>query len=78
MHPSRSTGVVEMAREEGPTGNVGDPHRRGVAALDAVTGRRAMRESERPIVVVKPGNAGGAKGPRFWVLLKKARTGRLA
>ena len=29
-----------------------------------------MWESERPIVLVKPGNAGGGKGPCFWVLVE--------
>lgn len=77
-HPRRSTGVVRMAREEGPPRNVGGPQLRGVAALDAGLGRQELWESERSIVAVKPGNAGGAKGPHFWVLSKKPRTGRLA
>ncbi len=29
-----------------------------------------MWESERPIVPLKPGNAGGGKGPCFWVLVE--------
>lgn len=77
-HPLWSTGVVGMACEKGPLRNVGGLHRRGVAALNVGIGRRAVQESERPIVPMKPGNAGGGKGPRFWVLLKETRTGRLA
>jgi hypothetical protein len=30
----------------------------------------ALRESERAIVLAKPGNAGGGKGPRFWCALE--------
>jgi len=35
------------------------------------------RESERPIVPSKPGNAGGGKGPWFKAALKAARAGSL-
>src|SRR5665213_3093626 len=28
------------------------------------------RESERPVVAMKPGNSGGAKGPCFWCACK--------
>jgi hypothetical protein len=34
--------------------------------------------SERLIVPLKPGNAGGGKEPRFWVRARKPRTRRLA
>ena len=30
------------------------------------SGREAGRDSERAIVLLKPGNAGGGKGPHFW------------
>jgi hypothetical protein len=34
---------------------------------DAREGQAGLREvAERPVVVTKPGNAGGAKGPWFW------------
>ena len=42
----------------GPEGRGSHPKRR--------LGRRLDRESERPIVPLKPGNAGGGKGPYFW------------
>jgi hypothetical protein len=35
-------------------------------------------ESEGPIVPLKPGNAGGGKGPWFWVLRKELRERGLA
>jgi hypothetical protein len=38
----------------------------------------AVEESERPIVPMKPVNAGGGKGPCFWVLLKERDGGGLA
>ena len=41
-------------------------------------GPRPDRASERPIVLAKPGNAGGGKGPHFRVLLRKTRARRLA
>jgi hypothetical protein len=37
-----------------------------VRQLDAREGQAGLREvAERSVVVVKPGNAGGAKGPQF-------------
>jgi hypothetical protein len=37
-----------------------------------------LRVAERPVVVRKPGNAGGAKGPRFRVSVVGDRARRLA
>jgi hypothetical protein len=39
---------------------------------------RERQASEGPIVLVKPGNAGGGKGPWFGVCANEPRTGRLA
>ncbi len=39
---------------------------------------RSGRESERSIVLLKPGNAGGGKGPHFWVLSTELWVGGLA
>ncbi len=45
---------------------------------DAREGQAGPRgESERPIVPLKPGNAGGGKGPRFKVNVEGMRAGRL-
>jgi len=54
--PVRSAGVVGTARRKGDAGNVGDP-------LEAAY--RPRWESERVIVPMKPGNAGGGKDPCF-------------
>ena len=39
---------------------------------------RHDRESERRVVPMKPGNAGGGKGPHFWVLSRETRVRGLA
>jgi hypothetical protein len=49
-----------------------------VATLDCLLGRRAAVVSERLIVPLKPGNAGGGKEPHFWVRTTKPRMRRLA
>jgi hypothetical protein len=36
------------------------------SGLNAATGQRLWRESDRVIVLLKPGNAGGGKDPDFW------------
>jgi hypothetical protein len=41
-------------------------------------GSRSWQKSEEPIVVMKPGNAGGAKGLWFGVRLDESRERRLA
>ena len=49
----------------------GDPSRRGLAAPPSHR-RRVGRESERAIRPLRPGNAGGGKGPYFWCALEGA------
>ena len=61
--PIRSAEVVGTARREGDTGNVGDPL--GWSVISIAAAMRTRRESERVIVLVKPGNAGGGKDPCF-------------
>jgi hypothetical protein len=51
---------------------------RGLRPATLSLGQRFDRASERPIVLAKPGNAGGGKGPHFRVLLRKTRARRLA
>ena len=41
-------------------------------------GGRLDRGSEGPIVLVKPGNSGGGKGPYFWSASEGSPEGRLA
>ena len=50
----------------------------GLRPATLSVGPRSERASERPIVLAKPGNAGGGKGPHFRVLLRKTRARRLA
>jgi hypothetical protein len=53
-------------------GNHGDPGGsvEGAAqlptSLNSEEGAGTARKSERPIVALKPGNAGGAKGRQYW------------
>jgi hypothetical protein len=66
-HLIRSTGVVSTACREGDLGQWG----RLGAGGDRVPerrqkGRRPVRESERVVRPMRPGNAGGGKGPYFW------------
>jgi hypothetical protein len=52
-----------MARRKGDAGNVGDPL--GWSFCSIAAAMRTRWESERVIVLVKPGNAGGGKDPCF-------------
>ena len=61
--PARSAGVVGMARRKGGAGNVGDPLGWSLGSIAAAM--RTRWESERVIVLPKPGNAGGGKDPCF-------------
>ena len=73
------TGVVGSGTQGRFSGATWEARRDAVhTAATAPLGCRSRRESERPIVPRKPGNAGGGKGPHFRVLLKETRTRRLA
>ena len=48
---------------------------RGSLPLDCPEGGGPRWASEGPIVPMKPGNAGGGKGPWFWVLRTESRKG---
>ena len=61
--PIRSAGVVGTARRKGDAGNVGDPLGWSLSSIAAAM--RTRWESERVIVLLKPGNAGGGKDPCF-------------
>ena len=62
--PVRSAGVVGTARRKGDAGNVGDPL--GWSFFCSIAAAMRTRwESERVIVLLKPGNAGGGKDPCF-------------
>ena len=67
-HLIRSTGVMSTACREGDLQRVGEARGRmeGRASERRRKGRRLVRESERAIGPMRPGNAGGGKGPCFW------------
>ena len=62
LHPVRR-GSGHGTSQKGDAGNVGDPLGWSVSSIDAAM--RTRWESERVIVLLKPGNAGGGKDPCF-------------
>jgi hypothetical protein len=69
VNPSFPAGVVGAACAEGRRGNVRDPRRWRAATANRRGGNAVFGstwESEGLAVPVKPGNAGGGKGPWFW------------
>ena len=72
MHPFWSIGVVGTACRKGEPGNWGRPVAGEGSGLDVVAGRRPRRVSDRVIVLSRPGNAGGGKGPDFWYAFEGA------
>ena len=71
------TGVMGTARTQTALRDVGDLHR--CVAVARNRNRCGPRqESEEPIVLRKPVNAGGGKGLWFGVRLDEPRGGRLA
>src|SRR6266699_1561834 len=76
MHLYRSAGVVGTARWQGNAGYRGRPV---VVGHDPTPwqARRATQESERIVVLMKPGNAGGGKGPHFWHACEGAEEGAI-
>ena len=78
MKVDRLAGVVGAARTHAGTGNTGGLSGwRGDSANGPAEGR-ARQASEGLIVPMKPGNAGGGKGPWFGVRSNEPRRGRLA
>ena len=47
------------------------------SGLDAAFGRRCQRESDRVVVPLRPGNAGGGKGPDFWRAFEDGEDGMI-
>ena len=45
------------------------------SGLNGVVRRRPRRESDRGVVPVKPGNAGGGKAPDFWCAFEDGEEG---
>src|SRR3954471_10857204 len=63
--PVRSAGVVGTARRKCDTGNGGDPSDRR-SRLHRRFRRWIGRGSDRGLVLLNPGTAGGGKAPDFW------------
>src|ERR1700722_2912178 len=64
--PIRSAGVLGTARWKGGAGNRWRPVWHEGRGLNVANRRRCRRGSDRAILLLRPGNAGGGKGPDFW------------
>jgi hypothetical protein len=54
------------ARRKGVPGNRGIPVRGGGSVFNVASGGGPRRESDRVMVPLRSGNAGGGKDPDFW------------
>ena len=63
------------ARRKGDAGNGGDPSSGEGSGLNVAVRAAARRESDRVVVPLKPGNAGGGKGPDFWCAFEVGEDG---
>ena len=70
MHPDRSIGVMGTARRDRGSRKRGRPARDEGSGLNGAKWHRSVRESDRVIVPLNPGNAGGGKGPDFWCVFE--------
>jgi hypothetical protein len=70
MHLDRSTGVVGTARRDRGTRKRGRSTCDEGSDLNGAVRRRSVWKSERVIVPLKPGNAGGGKDPDFWCVFE--------
>jgi hypothetical protein len=75
MHLDRSTGVVGTARRDRGTGKRGRPVTDEGSGLNGAVRHRSGRVSDRAVVLAKPGNAGGGKGPDFWCVFEADEVG---
>jgi hypothetical protein len=69
-HPNRSTGVVGTARRDRGTRKRGRSTCDEGSGLNGAAMRRSVWKSERVVVPLKPGNAGGGKAPDFWCVFE--------
>ncbi len=70
MHLDRSTGVVGTARRDRGTGKRGRSTCDEGSDLNGAVRRRSVWKSDRVVVPLKPGNAGGGKDPDFWCVFE--------
>src|ERR1700723_4515936 len=66
MHLDRSTGVMGTARRDRRSRKRGRPVLDEGSGLNGAVRHRSERGSERVVVPLRPGNAGGGKDPDFW------------
>ena len=64
--PVWSAGVVGTACRKGKPGYPGRPAADEGRGLAVASRRRSGRASDRVMVPLRPGNAGGGKDPDFW------------
>jgi hypothetical protein len=74
-HLERSTGVMGTARRDRGSRKRGRPVRDEGSGLNGAVGHRFVRESDRVVVPMKLGNAGGGKGPDFWCVFEADEVG---
>ena len=48
----------------------GRPMRDEGSGLNGAKQHRSVRESDRVVILLKPGNSGGGKGPDFWCVFE--------
>jgi hypothetical protein len=75
MHLDRSAGVVGTARQDRGTRKRGRPVLDEGSGLNDAEWHRSVRESDRVVVPLKPGNAGGGKDPDFWCAFEADEVG---
>jgi hypothetical protein len=75
MHLDRSAGVVGTARRDRETRKRGRPVLDEGSGLNGAARYRSARDSDRVVVPLKPGNAGGGKRPDFWYVFEVDEVG---
>jgi len=70
MHLDRSTGVRGTARRDRRLRKRGRPALEEGSGLNGAKWHRFVRESDRVVVLLKPGNSGGGKDPDFWCVFE--------
>jgi hypothetical protein len=80
--PLIAPGAVHRGNGSGMWGRVdaqrGRPGRARGRSPQRIPGVRSGRDSEGPMVLLKPGNSGGGTGPYFWSASQRSPEGRLA
>jgi hypothetical protein len=69
-HPDRSIGVMGTARWDRGSRKRGRPVCDEGSGLNGTVRCWSIRVSDRVIVLLKPGNAGGGKDPDFWYVVR--------